>query len=52
MRNDDKIMGFILVLVMCVVAIIWIDAKYNTAEVRHAMEASYGEEMKPQGHGR
>jgi hypothetical protein len=52
MRNDDKFMGFILVLVMCVVAIIWIDAKYNTAEVRHAMEASYGEEPKPEGHGR
>ena len=51
MRNDDKIMGSILVLVLCIVAVVWITQR-EIAEVRHAMEASYGEEPKPEGHGR
>jgi hypothetical protein len=52
MRNDDKIMGTILLLAMCIVAVIWITQQREVAEVRHAMEASYGETAKPQGHGR
>ena len=52
MRNEDKIMGTILVLVLCIVAVIWITQLREIAEVRHAMEASYGEEPKPEGHGR
>jgi hypothetical protein len=52
MRNDDKIMGSILVLVLCIVAVVWIMQQREITEVRHAMEASYGEAAKPQGHGR
>jgi hypothetical protein len=52
MRNDDKIMGAILLLAMCIVAVIWITQQREVAEVRHAMEASYGETAKPPGHGR
>jgi hypothetical protein len=52
MRNDDKIMGSILLLVMCIVAVVWITQQREVAEVRHAMEASYGETAKPPGHGR
>jgi hypothetical protein len=52
MRNDDKVMGSILVLLICVIAVIWGTRDGEVAEVRHAMEASYGEEPKPQGHGR
>ena len=52
MRNDDKVMGSILVLVLCIVAVIWITQQREIAEVRHAMEASYGETAKPPGHGR
>jgi hypothetical protein len=52
MRNDDKVMGSILVLLICVIAVIWGTRDGEVAEVRHAMESSYGEEPKPQGHGR
>jgi hypothetical protein len=52
MRNDDKIMGSILLLAMCIVAVIWITQQREVAEVRHAMEASYGETAKPENHGR
>jgi hypothetical protein len=52
MRNDDKIMGSILLLVLCIVAVVWITQQREVAEVRHAMEASYGETAKPEGHGR
>ena len=52
MRNDDKIMGSILVLVLCIVAVVWITQQRGVAEVRHAMEASYGEAPKPEGHGK
>jgi hypothetical protein len=52
MRNDDKIMGSILVLVLCIIAVVWIMQQREIAEVRHAREASYGEQPKPQGHGR
>jgi hypothetical protein len=52
MKNEDKIMGSILLLAMCIVAVIWITQQREVAEVRHAMEASYGETAKPQGHGR
>ena len=52
MRNDDKIMGSILVLLICIIAVVWIMQQREVAEVRHAMEASYGEQPKPEGHGR
>jgi hypothetical protein len=52
MRNDDKIMGSILVLVLCIVAVVWITQQREVAQVRHAMEASYGEAPKPEGHGK
>jgi hypothetical protein len=52
MRNDDRMMGSILVLVLCIVAVVWITQQREVAQVRHAMEASYGEQSKPQGHGR
>ena len=52
MRNDDRIMGSILVLVLCIVAVVWITQQREVAQVRHAMEASYGEEPKPENHGR
>lgn len=52
MRNDDKIMGSILVFVFCLVVVIVIHQQREIAEVRHAMESSYGEVPKPQGHGR
>jgi hypothetical protein len=52
MRNDDKIMGSILVLVVCILAVIWGTQDAEAPQVRHAMEASYGEEPKPEDHGR
>jgi hypothetical protein len=52
MRNDDKVMGSILVLLICVIAVIWGTRDGEVAEVRHAMEASYGEAPKPEDHGR
>ena len=52
MKNDDKIMGSILVLLVCIIAVIWITQQREAAEVRHAMEASYGEEPKPEDHGK
>ena len=52
MRNDDKVMGSILVLVLCIVAVVWITQQREVAQVRHAMEASYGEAPKPEGHGK
>jgi hypothetical protein len=51
-RNDDKIMGSILVFVFCVIVVIIVNQQREAAEVRHAMESSYGEPAKPQGHGR
>jgi hypothetical protein len=51
MKNEDKIMGSILVFVFCLVVVIVIHQQREIAEVRHAMESSYGEEPKPQGHG-
>ena len=52
MKNEDKIMGSILVLLICVIAVVWITQQREVAQVRHAMEASYGETAKPEGHGR
>ena len=52
MRNDDKIMGSILVFVFCLIVVIWITQQREAAEVRHAMESSYGEAPKPEGHGK
>jgi len=46
MRNEDKIMGSILVLLVCIIAVIWITQQREIAEVRHAMESSYGEVPK------
>jgi hypothetical protein len=51
MRNDDKIMGSILVFVFCVIVVIIIMQQREVPQVRHAMEASYGEEPKPEDHG-
>ena len=52
MKNDDKIMGSILVFVFCLVVVIVVNQQREAAEVRHAMESSYGEPAKPQGQGR
>jgi hypothetical protein len=52
MKNEDRIMGSILVLVLCIIAVVWIMQQREVAQVRHAMEASYGEEPKPEGHGK
>ena len=52
MRNDDKIMGSILVFVFCLVVVIVIHQQREIAEVRHAMESSYGEAPKPEDHGK
>jgi len=52
MKNEDKIMGSILVFVFCLIVVIFIQQQREIAEVRHAMESSYGEEPKPEGHGR
>ncbi len=51
MKNEDKIMGSILVFVFCVIVVIIIMQQREIPEVRHAMEASYGEPAKPEGHG-
>lgn len=52
MKNEDKIMGSILVFVFCVIVVIIVNQQREVAEVRHAMEASYGEPAKPEGHGK
>ena len=51
MKNEDKIMGSILVFVFCLIVVIVINQQREAAEVRHAMESAYGEAPKPQGHG-
>jgi hypothetical protein len=51
MKNEDKIMGTILVFVFCLIVVIIIMQQREIPEVRHAMESSYGEEPKPEGHG-
>ena len=50
-KEDDRLMGTILVLLICIVAVIWGTQDAEVPEVRHAMESSYGEEPKPEGHG-
>lgn len=50
-KEHDRLIGSILVLLLCIIAVIWIMQQREAAEVRHAMEASYGEEPKPEGHG-
>ena len=52
MKNEDKIMGTVLVFVFCVIVVIIIIQQREIPEVRHAMEASYGEVPKPEGHGK
>jgi hypothetical protein len=52
MKNDDKIMGSILVFVFCVVVVIIVNQERGVAEMRHAMGSSYGEAPKPEDHGR
>ena len=51
-KEHDRLIGTILVLLICVVAVLWGTQDGEVAEVRQAMEASYGETAKPQGHGR
>jgi hypothetical protein len=51
MKNEDKIMGSILVFVFCLIVVIIIMQQREVPQVRHAMEASYGEVPKPQRHG-
>lgn len=52
MKNDDKIMGTVLVFVFCLIVVIIIMQQREIPEVRHAMESAYGEQPKPDGHGR
>jgi hypothetical protein len=51
-KEHDRLIGTILVFLICVLAVLWGTQDAEVAEVRHAMEASYGEEPKPEGHGR
>jgi hypothetical protein len=51
-KEHDRLIGSILVLLICIIAVIWGTREGEVAEVRHAMEASHGEEPKPEGHGR
>jgi hypothetical protein len=51
MKNEDKIMGTVLVFVFCVIVVIIIMQQREIPQVRHAMEASHGEVPKPEGHG-
>ena len=51
-KEDDRLMGTILVFLICVLTVLWGTRDGEVAEVRHAMEASYGEVPKPEGHGR
>lgn len=48
-KEHDRLMGTILVFLICVVAVIWgtRDGEVPAA----AIEASYGEVPKPEGHG-
>jgi len=48
-KEHDRLIGSILVLLVCIIAVIWgtQDGKVPAA----AIEASYGEEPKPEGHG-
>jgi hypothetical protein len=49
-KEHDRLMGSILVLLVCIIAVIW-----GTRDVEvpaAAIEASYGEEPKPQDHGK
>ncbi len=52
MKNDDKIMGTVLVFVFCLIVVIIIMQQREIPQLRHAMESSYGEEPKPENHGR
>ena len=51
-KEDDRLMGTILVFVFCLIVVIIIMQQREIPQVRHAMEASYGEEPKPEGHGK
>lgn len=51
-KEDDRLMGTILVFLICVLVVLWGTRDAEIAEVRHAMESSYGEPAKPEGHGR
>ena len=49
-KEHDRLIGTILVLLICVVAVLWgtQDGEVPAA----AIEASYGETAKPEDHGR
>jgi hypothetical protein len=51
MKNEDKIMGTVLVFVFCVIVVIIIMQQREIPQVRHAMEASYGEYPSRRGMG-
>ncbi len=51
-KEHDRLIGTILVFLVCVIVVIWGTRDGEVAQVRHAMEASYGEEPKPEGHGK
>jgi hypothetical protein len=51
-KEHDRLIGTILVLLICIIAVIWGTQDAEVAEVRQAMEASYGETAKPEDHGR
>jgi hypothetical protein len=51
-KEHDRLIGTILVLLICVVAVLWGTQDAEVPQVRHVMESSYGEAPKPEGHGR
>lgn len=50
-KEHDRLIGSILVLLICIIAVIWGTRDGEAPQVRHAMESSHGEEPKPEGHG-
>lgn len=50
-KEHDRLIGMVLVVLICIVAVIWGTQDGEAPQVRHAKEASYGEELKPEGHG-
>lgn len=55
-KEHDRLMAAILLLTICMITFIWAVMREQVAEARvarqAAMEASYGEPAKPEGHGK
>ncbi len=49
-KEHDRLIGSILVLLVCIIAVIW--GTQDTDVPKAAIETSYGEEPKPEGHGK